>query len=102
MATTEACPGARVVTGRIGDPKDGVRQPQPVILPDATTVFSHTAERLLALAGGHVMADWLRFMAQVVLAQREAVAAMAPIAAPAVESAVAEPAPPLAADAHRR
>jgi FdhE protein len=101
MATTEAQPRARVVTGRIGDPQEGVRQPQPIILPDAATVFSHTAERLLALADGHVMADWLRFMARVALAQQQAMAAMPPLAAPAIEPAVTGRTPPLAADAHR-
>jgi len=52
MATTEARPHGRVITGRIGDPQEGVRQPEPIVLPDAAWLFSRTADRLVALADG--------------------------------------------------
>lgn len=58
--------------GRIGDPLQGVRQPQPIILPDTGVLFARRAERLLVLAEGHVMADWLRFMARIAWAQHAA------------------------------
>ncbi|HET6194379.1 MAG TPA: formate dehydrogenase accessory protein FdhE [Acetobacteraceae bacterium] len=102
MATTEARPHGRVITGRIGDPQEGVRQPEPIVLPDAAWLFSRTADRLVALADGHVMGDWLRFMARLARAQQAAVTAMPPVAPSAVADAVAACMPPLAAGAHRR
>ena len=85
--------------GRIGDPPLGVRQPEPIILPDRASLFARRGERLLTLADGHVMADWLRFMARIALAQHEAMAAIT-VASTTIESSVA--APPLAPATHRR
>ncbi len=88
----------------IGDPQGGVKAPEPLILPDPATRFARTSARLEALAAGHPMMDWLRFMAQLAKAQ-DAAAALRPFAAPrpaAVEQAVAARMPPLAADGHRR
>ena len=60
----------RVVVGRIGDPtREGVGQPVPIILPDGPTLFARRAVRLDALAEGHPMADWLRFVARLARAQ---------------------------------
>jgi FdhE protein len=72
--------------------------PEPIILPDAA-LFARRAERLLALADGHVMADWLRFMAHIARAQHKAMAAMK-VAATAIETLDATP--PLAPTTHRR
>jgi FdhE protein len=63
---------------------NGVKAPEPIILPDPAHRFARTAARLRALSAGHVMADWLQFMAQ--LAERQhAVAAQILPAAPSRE-----------------
>jgi FdhE protein len=91
--------GPRIVGGRIGDPtRETVGQPVPVILPAPGVLFLRRAERLESLAADHPMADWLRFMARLAHAQRDAVAAL-PAAEPV---AVMEGEPPLAYDGHRR
>jgi FdhE protein len=89
----------------IGNPQGGVVAPDPLILPDPGTRFAATAARLRALADGHPMADWLRFMAGLAQAQHDAVATLAALAAPVadvVSQAVEARMPPLAADGHRR
>jgi FdhE protein len=90
---------ARIVGGRIGDPtRETVGQPVPIILPDPAAMFARRADRLDALAKGHPMADWLRFMALLARAQHAAVVAL-----PSTESvAVVEGVPPLAFDRHWR
>jgi FdhE protein len=100
MALPETPPRGRV-TGRIGDPLQGVRQPEPIILPHPSALFAHRAERLLVLAEGHLMADWLRFLERIARAQHEAVGAMM-VTAPSIESAVAACLPPLAPGTHNR
>ena len=89
----------RIVGGRIGDPtRETVGQPVAIVLPDPTTLFARRADRLASLAGGHPMADWLRFMARVARAQHDAVLALAPVDAVDVIEGIA----PLATDGHRR
>lgn len=88
-----------------GNPSGGVKAPDPIILPDATTRFARTATRLEALAVGHPMATWLHFMAQLSRAQQVAANALGHLAGPtqaAVDLAVAARMPPLAADGHER
>jgi FdhE protein len=91
----------RVITGRIGNPQPGVRQPVPIILPDVGSLFRSRAERLLSLADNHVMADWLRFIARLAEAQHKAAAAIA-VKAPSIEAAVAARLPPLSPERHKR
>jgi FdhE protein len=57
-------------------PRDGVGQPDPIVLPDPTTLFANRAARLRQLSPAHPMADWLLFMAD--LADAQASAAQAP------------------------
>jgi FdhE protein len=88
-----------------GTPLGGVKAPEALILPDPATRFAHTAARLDALAAGHPMAEWLRFMAQLAQAQHVAATTLGAFAGPAqatVEQAVVARMPPLAADGHRR
>ena len=93
----------RVVIGRIGDPtRETIGQPVPIILPDAPVVFARRAERLDALAVGHPMADWLRFVASVVRAQSAVRLRLDALPSAQVERAVATRSPPLAADSHVR
>jgi FdhE protein len=92
-----------IVIGRIGDPmREGVGQPEPIILPNVPLLFARRAARLDALADGHPMADWLRFVACLARAQA---AVCLPRAAPIstqAECDVAVHLPPLAADSHER
>ncbi|HQT77380.1 MAG TPA: formate dehydrogenase accessory protein FdhE [Rhodopila sp.] len=55
-------------------PRDGIGQPDPVILADPTVLFARRAERLRVLAVGHPMADWLRFLSLIADAQQRACA----------------------------
>ncbi len=89
----------------IGSATGGVKAPDPIILPDPGKRFSSTAARLEALAPGHPMEDWLRFMAKLAHAQHMAATTLPPLAGvePSfVEQAVEARMPPLAADGHRR
>jgi FdhE protein len=88
-----------------GNVSGGVKAPDALILPDPGKRFSDTAARLEALAAGHPMRDWLRFMAKLAHAQHDAAATLAPLAGPdrsVVAQAVDARMPPLAADGHRR
>ncbi len=88
-----------------GNAPGGVKAPDAILLPDPGKRFSDTAIRLEALATGHPMEDWLRFMAKLAHAQSEAVITLPPRAGleqVVVEQAVAARMPPLAADGHRR
>jgi FdhE protein len=88
-----------------GNPTGGVKAPDPLILPDPVKRFSGTAIRLEALATGHPMEDWLRFMAKLAHAQQAAASTLSPLAGleqSVVELAVDARMPPLAADGHRR
>jgi FdhE protein len=89
----------------IGNPLGGVKAPDALILPDPATRFARSAARLEALATGHPMGDWLRFMAHLSQAQHVAATTLAPFPGPgpaAVQQAVDARMPPLAADGHRR
>jgi FdhE protein len=55
-----------------------------VRLPDLERVFRRRAERFKALKAGHVLAPFLRFLADIALAQQEALRTMAPGILPAV------------------
>jgi FdhE protein len=80
----------------------GVSAPLPIILPDPAGRFAATARRLDTLATGHVMEEWLHFMAQLSRAQHEAVTALPPSTAlgiASVEDAVSARRPPLATHA---
>jgi FdhE protein len=98
--------GGAAPTGKwTGSALGGVKAPEALILPDPGKRFSDTAARLEALAAGHPMEDWLRFMSRLSHAQHIAVAELAPVAEPdlaAVVQAVDARMPPLAADGHRR
>jgi FdhE protein len=88
-----------------GNALGGVKAPEAILLPDPGKRFSDTAIRLEALATGHPMEDWLRFMAKLARAQSAAVTTLPPPAGleqAVVEQAVDARMPPLAADGHRR
>jgi FdhE protein len=89
----------------IGNPLGGVKAPEALILPDPATRFARSAARLGALAAGHPMMEWLRFMEQIAQAQHVVANALRPLAGAtqaAVDQAVEARMPPLAADGHRR
>lgn len=79
----------------------GVAEAPFVRLPDPATLFAARARRFQAVAEGHTMADYLRFLAVVVEAQADAVIAVPPPAGiPAAQLALrSEHAmPPISAD----
>lgn len=83
----------------------GVKAPEAIVLPDPAKRFANTSIRLDALASGHPMQDWLRFMAQLARAQHAATMTTTPPAGSdpaAIDQAVEARMPPLAADGHRR
>jgi FdhE protein len=84
--------------------REGIRVPDPIILPRPGVVFSRRAVRLAFLAEGHPMADWLRFMAGLARAQQAAVEQLPALAPPSeehIDRAVAARMPPLSAAGHR-
>jgi FdhE protein len=88
-----------------GNPLGGVKAPEALILPDASTRFARGATRLETLSAGHPMAEWLQGMAQLAQAQHVVATTLGPVSGPtaaAVEQAVGARMPPLAADGHRR
>jgi FdhE protein len=88
-----------------GNALGGVKAPKAILLPNSGKRFSYTAARLEALAAGHPMEDWLRFMSNLALAQHVAATELDSFAGPelsVVEQAVDARMPPLAADGHRR
>jgi FdhE protein len=84
---------------------EGIRVPDPIMLPDPATLFARRATRLDYLAQGHPMADWLQFMATLARAQ-QAVLSQLPAPMPPdpewVGRALAAGRPPLAAVDHPR
>jgi FdhE protein len=89
----------------IGSPLGGVKSPDPIVLPDPTTRFARTADRLEALSAGHPMEAWLRFMARLARAQHTAATTMpsgAGVSEESVAACVSARMPPLAADGHQR
>jgi FdhE protein len=88
-----------------GTAAGGVKAPEPLILPDPARRFADTARRLGALATGHPMEEWLRFMMGLAQAQHVAATTPAPLTGleqSRVEQAVEARLPPLAADGYRR
>lgn len=75
-----------------------------VVLPRAVDVFAERAGRLETLAEGHAMGDYLRLLATLVRAQREAVGSRSAesIAASRLESSREYGMPPLSAQTHER
>jgi FdhE protein len=57
------------------------RSPEPARLPGAARLFAARAARLRKLADGHMLADWLRFVALLADAQHAAINRPAPISA---------------------
>ncbi len=88
-----------------GQASGGVSAPDPLILPDPAKRFADAAERLEALAAGHPMEAWLRFMARLAEAQHAAAAtlpALLPVELAHLAQAVEARLPPIAAETHRR
>jgi FdhE protein len=88
-----------------GSAQGGVKAPEAIVLPDPAKRFANTAARLDALAAGHPMEDWLRFMSHLARGQHAAATfAQSPavLEPSALEQAVEARLPPLAADGHRR
>lgn len=88
-----------------GSQHGGVKTPAALVLPDHTRRFARTAARLKALAPGHPVEEWLRFMADVAEAQHVAASAVdgfVKLDQLAVQQSMAEGLPPLAAASHRR
>jgi FdhE protein len=83
----------------------GVQAPEAIVLADPLKRFADTSARLDALAPGHPMEDWLRFMSQLARGQHAAATLAKSPATPdpsAIEQAVEARMPPLSADGHRR
>ena len=74
----------------------------PINLPDGPTLFARLAVRLDALAEGHRMGDWLRFVARLERAQAAANLRLSAQLVVQLECAVAARSPPLAVDDHVR
>ena len=88
-----------------GQASGGVSAPDPLILPDPAKRFADAAERLEALAAGHPMEAWLRFMARLAEAQHTAATTLPPLSSVELASlaqAVEARLPPIAAETHRR
>ncbi|MBI2307143.1 MAG: formate dehydrogenase accessory protein FdhE [Rhodocyclales bacterium] len=76
-----------------------------ILLPVATSVFADRADRFDALAEGHRLADWLRFLSHLSRAQHAALQALPELPAPSaalLEQARAHHMPPLNATAAER
>jgi FdhE protein len=85
--------------------RDGIRVPDPIILPNPSVLFARRADRLERLAQDHPMADWLGFMARLSRAQHAATSqapAPGPLDPDWISTAVTARRPPLAATEHRR
>lgn len=83
----------------VGNPTGGVKAPPSIILPEPSTRFAQSAERLGSLATGHPMQDWLQFLAGLMRAQHEAASHLpAPVDREWPLPEPGGPSPPLAAD----
>ena len=69
-------------TMECGAPAAGTAEPPRVIVPDRSSLFSDRARRFAALADGHSLGDWLRFLGRLSLAQHGALQALRPLALP--------------------
>jgi FdhE protein len=88
-----------------GTVREAIRVPDPVILPDPTTLFARQAARFDRLATGHPMAEWLRFMATLARAQQSIgsqLPALTPLDSEWVAKSVTDRRPPLAPFEHPR
>lgn len=59
-----------------GVPTTGTDEPARVIVPARTSLFADRARRFAALAEGHSLGDWLRFLGRLSLAQHGALQAL--------------------------
>jgi FdhE protein len=97
MRTTRSRGHSAWPAGAVGE---GIRVPEPIILPDAAALFAQRAARFEHLAKGHPMVDWLRFMAILARAQQAVGSQLPPPMPPDqdwVSRAVSARRPPLAA-----
>ena len=88
-----------------GAARDGIRVPDPIILPNPSVLFARRGDRLERLAQGHPMADWLGFMARLSRAQQVATShlpAPVPLDPDWITTAVTARRAPLAATEHGR
>jgi FdhE protein len=75
-------------------------EPPHVIVPARATVFANRARRFTALADGHALGDWLRFLGRLTQAQQEALLALPLLPLPdaaAIERARSHAMPPVPA-----
>ena len=76
-----------------------------ILLPVVASLFADRAERFSALAEGHSLADWLRFLGDVTRAQHAALQQLPPLELPpaaTIEQALTHGMPPLNASALTR
>lgn len=81
-------------------PPEAASEPPRVIAPARDTIFADRARRFAALAEGHALGDWLRFLGRVTQAQHQALLAMPTLPLPdaaACERARSHAMPPLPA-----
>jgi FdhE protein len=84
---------------------DGVKAPEPLVLPDPATRFARTAARLKAVSVGHPMSEWLLFMAQLASTQQTVATRMPPPLVPSdveIDHAMAAGMPAFGVDRYRR
>lgn len=87
-------------TMEYGAPAAGTAEPPRVIVPNRTSLFADRARRFAALADGHALGDWLRFLGRLSLAQHGALQALRPVPLPdaaALEQARSHGMPPVPA-----
>jgi FdhE protein len=65
-----------------GAPAPSTIEPPRVIVPTRATVFADRERRFAALAEGHALADWLRFLGRLTQAQHEALQALPAVRLP--------------------
>lgn len=85
---------AKVYTPNIGE----AAKPPPVVLPYPASLFLNRSKRFLALASGHQLEGYLRFLATVTRAQHDTQATLAEVVPPPAEvvtKAVTHGMPPL-------
>jgi FdhE protein len=83
------------------NPHQASAEPQRVIVATRATVFADRAHRFRALAEGHALGDWLRFLGRLSEAQHEVLQAFPAVPLPDAESLRREH-PPLPAQSWRR
>ncbi|MBS4098163.1 MAG: formate dehydrogenase accessory protein FdhE [Sulfuricella sp.] len=76
-------------------------EPPQIIVPARDTIFAERARRFVALAEGHALGDWLRFLARLTQAQHDALQTFGAVPLPnatALEQAHSHAMPPLPAE----